>query len=105
MVFFAFQVKVEYISDFHPSTFIKSDKLVHRFILIPDHSTLPSDPPFPDLTPEEWKVFKISVNNMSEWMAINKEYFDMVGFTCNKIGVSYTAFRRQPHGCQDKYGR
>lgn len=38
-------------------------------------------------------------------MAIDKPYFDMSGFSCNKIGVSYTAFRRQPNSCTNRYGR
>lgn len=100
-----FQVKVEYVADFHPSTFISTDKLVHRYLLIPNVETLSPDPPFPDVPPQEWKHFMKSVQNMSEWMAIDKTFFDMSGFSCNKIGVSYSAFRRQPHACARKYGK
>ncbi len=98
-------MKVEYVADFYPSTFLKSQKLMHRFLLIPDLPTLPNRRPFTDVSSLEWKKFTTSVKNMSEWMAIDKPYFDMSGFSCNKIGVSYTAFRRQPNSCTNRYGR
>lgn len=98
-------MKVEYVADFYPNTFIPSGKLVHRFLLIPDLKSILPNSPFPDITRHEWDSFKNSVRNMSEWMAIDKHYFDLSGYSCNKIGVSYTAFRRQPNACQNRYGR
>ena len=96
---------MEYVADFHPNTFIKSSKLMHRYLLIPHLKTLPSTKPFADVSINEWNSFKKSIKNMSEWMAIEKPYFDLSGFSCNKIGVSYTAFRHQPNSCRNRYGR
>ena len=98
-------MKAEYVADFHPSTFLQSQKLMHRYLLVPDLRTLPPRKPFTDLSVLEWTSFKRSINNMSEWMAIEKPFFDMSGYSCNKIGVSYTAFRRQPNSCTNGYGR
>ena len=100
-----FQVKAEYVADFHPNSFVESKKLAHRFLLVPDMSTLPSTVPFPDVDTREWNTFVSSVKNISEWMAIEKQYFDLSGYSCNKIGVSYTAFRHQPNRCVSKYSR
>jgi len=33
-------------------------------------------------------------------MLIDKSFFDLSGLTCNKIGVSYTAFKRQTQECE-----
>lgn len=93
------------MADFYPNTFIESEKLVHRYLLVPDQTTIPSRKPFGDIRDPEWRSFIRSIKNVSEWMAVNKGYFDMSGFSCNKIGVSYTAFRRQPHPCTNRYGR
>ena len=94
------------MADFYPSTFVKSEKLVHKFLLVPDMSTVPSsEKSYPDISNAEWDMFQASVKNVSEWMAIHKDLFDMSGFTCNKIGVSYTAFRHQTNRCQRQYGR
>jgi type IV pilus biogenesis protein CpaD/CtpE len=32
-------------------------------------------------------------------MLLDRSYADFSGLTCNKIGVSFTAFRYQPSGC------
>lgn len=99
------QVKAEYVADFHPSTFIKSEKLVHKYLLVPDMKTLPRVRPYGDLSHNAWRNFKNSVRNMSEWLAVDKSYFDLSGTRCNKIGVSYTAFKYQPHPCDNPYTR
>ena len=95
------------MADFYPSTFVRSEKLVHRYLLVPDISTMPygEEKSYPDISNAEWNMFNASVNNVSEWMAINKNLFDLSGFSCNKIGVSYTAFRHQPNRCNNPYGR
>ncbi len=98
-------MKAEYVADFHANSFVKSEKLAHRFLLVPDTSTLPNSIPFPDVDRRQWNTFVRSVKNISEWMAIEKQYFDLSGFSCNKIGVSYTAFRRQPNRCTNPYSR
>lgn len=36
---------------------------------------------------------------MDDWMLIDRHQSDFSGRTCNKIGVSYTAFRVQHDGC------
>lgn len=36
---------------------------------------------------------------MRNWMLIDKNDVDKTGMTCNKIGVSYTAFKNQPNSC------
>eukprot|EP01080_Neovahlkampfia_damariscottae_P003731 gene3731-6619_t len=36
---------------------------------------------------------------MKNWMLIDKLHVDKTGFTCNKIGVSYSAFRNQANQC------
>jgi hypothetical protein len=33
------------------------------------------------------------------WMVLDKNLVDTSGTTCNKVGVSYTAFRHQPNAC------
>lgn len=99
------QVKVKYVADFYPSTFIPSEKISQRYLLIPDMKTLQPNKTYSDIPDEEWELFKKSVKNVSEWMAINKPFFDMTGYSCDKIGVSYTAFRHQGTKCRSLYGR
>ena len=84
---------------------MSSAKLQHRFLLIPDLNTENFVKPFDDITGKEWRLFKASTKNMSEWMAVDKPLFDMSGYTCNKIGVSYSAFRHQPNACGNRFGR
>ena len=93
------------MADFYPSTFVPSEKLVHRYLLVPDMSTFQETAPFPDISEEEWTAFGKSLKNVSEWMAVNKKLFDMSGFKCDKIGVSHTAFRNQNDGCRKPFGR
>lgn len=93
------------MADFYPSTFMSSEKLQHRFLLVPDLKTEKSLKPFDDVSDNEWRTFKVSIRNMSEWMAIDKPLFDMSGFTCNKIGASYTAFKQQANACGNRFGR
>jgi len=45
-----------------------------------------------------------SIHNASEWLVINKHYFDFSGSSCNKIGVYYSAFRNQESRCTNRYG-
>ena len=46
--------------------------------------------------------YSSSVKNASEWLLVDKQLFDFSGLHCNKIGVSYTAFRNQEDGCTNR---
>ncbi|CAD7931658.1 unnamed protein product [Amoebophrya sp. A25] len=37
-------------------------------------------------------------------MLLDKSFFDLSGDTCDKIGVGWTAFKYQPHGCERTVG-
>lgn len=73
------------MADFYPNTFIESEKLVHRYLLVPDQTTIPSRKPFGDIRDPEWRSFIRSIKNVSEWMAVNKGYFDMSGFRVTRL--------------------
>ncbi|XP_078442377.1 hapless 2 [Wolffia australiana] len=42
---------------------------------------------------------KGSANNLSKWMLLERVRFTLDGLECNKIGVSYEAYREQPNFC------
>ncbi len=99
------QFRAEYIADFHPSTFMPV--LAHKYLMIP-HS-VPNPPrstenPTSDLKDMLPHAFNYSsfVNNVSQWLLVDKHYYDFSGMHCNKIGVSYTAFRNQPGNCRSR---
>lgn len=41
---------------------------------------------------------------MANWMLINQDNVDKSGLSCNKIGVSYSAFNNQPNACENPPG-
>lgn len=96
------QVKAEYIADFHTSDYMPV--MAHKYLLVPDPNLVKS-------APQNWKNwanrngFLASIQNPNEWLAVGKEKFGLSGYHCNKIGVSYQAFRNQPNRCEDLYGR
>jgi hypothetical protein len=44
-------------------------------------------------------------NGMKDWMVVDKTLVDLSGATCNKVGVSFSAFRNQPNACTQPAGR
>jgi hypothetical protein len=42
---------------------------------------------------------------MKDWMVVDKTHVDLSGATCNKVGVSFSAFRNQPNACTQPAGR
>ena len=94
---FAMQLRAEYIGDFQPNEYMPV--LVHKYLLIPDldlsteYSTY-----YQGSKPDLWN----SIHNISEWLLVGKEHFALSGLFCNKIGVTYTAFRNQGSRCTSK---
>lgn len=41
---------------------------------------------------------------MTNWMMVDRTQFDLSGRTCNKIGVSYTAFNAESNRCENPRG-
>ena len=97
------QLRVEYVADFHPSTFMPV--LAHKYLLVPNPK---EDKDAPDLSSDLKETlphvfgYEKFVKNVSEWLLVDKHFFDMSGLHCNKIGVSYTAFKHQPARCSSK---
>ena len=105
------QVKVTYIADFSPSEFLSVNRVAHRYLLVPNdinkklQETKKWKRVYKGQSMMELLRFQLSRRNVSEWMAINKDKFDMHSGSCNKIGVGYSAFRYQSDGCTSKMGR
>ena len=74
-------------------------KLAHKYLLIPD--TTSKENKGNTANAAIWK----SIDNASEWMAVTKHHFDFTGWSCNKIGVSYSRFRNQGSRCLTPVGR
>jgi len=74
------------IGDFLPSTEIRS--FSNYYLLIPSY---PSNHP-------------MVIQGPLNWLLIPKEYFSLDGRECNKIGVSYSAFRNQQNRCLMRIG-
>ena len=96
---FVLQIRAEYIGDFQPNEYMPV--LIHKYLLIPDlelAETLSS------IWKSHAKSFGLwqSIHNVSEWLLVGKEHFELSGYFCNKIGVSYTAFRNQGSACTRK---
>ena len=78
--------------------------LAHKYLLVPDSKLLQKPP-------AEWmrwaKSMGIweSIKKPEEWLAVGKEKFGLSGYHCNRIGVSYQAFRNQPNRCTSVFGR
>ncbi|KAM9951821.1 hypothetical protein ACTFIT_002506 [Dictyostelium discoideum] len=43
-------------------------------------------------------------NSINTAMLLDQNFFDLSGLTCNKIGVSYSAFQNQPNKCAALFG-
>lgn len=78
--------------------------LAHKFLLIPDLRSVNTFPPAWRAAAQRSGLLQ-SIYNASEWMLIGKENFDFSGRHCNRIGVSYTAFRNQQDPCSNRLGR
>ena len=78
--------------------------LAHKYLLIPDYRNITR---FPVQWHENAKRIGLlpSIFNTSEWLLIGKEHFAFSGLHCNKIGVSYSAFRNQFDGCSAVFSR
>lgn len=85
--------------------YVKSAKLAHAFVLIPDQNSISGSPVYHGQPSNELRSFIDSLHNVSEWMAVNKEMFDFTGLTCNKIGIGYAGFRYQNDKCTTPVGR
>lgn len=78
--------------------------LNHKYLLVPDTRNVNS-------FSSTWRSaantsgLLQSIYNASEWLLLGKEYFDFSGYHCNKIGVSYTAFKHQTDACSNLLGR
>jgi hypothetical protein len=42
---------------------------------------------------------------MEDWLIVDKTAVDLTGRTCDKVGVSYSAFRLQNRACSQPMGR
>lgn len=100
--FFSIQVNVQYIADFYSSNFEPS--LANKFLLIPDLDKLKGASKA-WLDGAQQSGLLNSLKNASERLLVPKEYTDFTGFSCDKIGVHYTAFRNQGSKCSQHFGR
>ena len=93
---------MEYIADFHPNDFMPV--LAHKYLLVPDIRKLNS---FSKKWTRKAKDSGLwdSIQNASEWLLVDKHNFGFSGLHCNKIGVSYSAFRNQGDGCTNIINR
>ena len=78
--------------------------LVHKYLLIPDIKKINSFPSSWRTSAQQSGLWQ-SIQNASEWLLVGKEKFAFSGRHCNKIGVSYSAFKHQSDGCTNVYGR
>ena len=85
--------------------YVKSAKLVHTYVLIPDQNSIKKSLVYPGQPPTELNSFIDSLHNVSEWMAVSKELFDFTGSSCDKIGIGYAGFRHQFDRCTTPVGR
>ena len=85
--------------------YVKSAKLAHTYVLIPDQGSISNSPVYQSQSTAELSSFISSLHNVSEWMAVGKEMFDFTGSTCNKIGIGYAGFRYQNDKCTTPVGR
>lgn len=85
--------------------YVKSAKLAHMYVLIPDQRSISNSPVYQGQSSAELSSFISSLHNVSEWMAVSKEMFDFTGSTCNKIGIGYAGFRYQSKRCTTPVGR
>lgn len=101
-IFLSIQVNVQYIADFYSSSFEPS--LANKFLLIPDLDKLKGATKA-WLNGAQQSGLLDSLKNASERLLVPKEYTDFTGFSCDRIGVHYTAFRNQNSKCSQHYGR
>lgn len=79
--------------------------LSHKYLLVPNLKLINS-------APWSWKNkakksgMLDSIQRPSEWLLVGKEQFALSGLHCNRIGVSYSAFRNQgADQCRNVKGR
>ncbi|KAL5463657.1 hypothetical protein EMCRGX_G032572 [Ephydatia muelleri] len=96
-----YSVNVQYIADFYSSSFEPS--LANKFLLIPDLDKLKGATKA-WLNGAQQSGLLDSLKNASERLLVPKEYTDFTGFSCDRIGVHYTAFRNQNSKCSQHYG-
>ena len=85
--------------------YVKSAKLAHAYVMIPEQSSITKQLVYQGQPQTELNSFLQSLSNVSEWMAVSKEMFDFTGLTCNKIGIGYAGFRYQNDKCTTPVGR
>ena len=84
---------------------MKSAKLAHTYVMIPDQQSITYSSVYRGQPSTELGAFINSLKNVSEWLAVGKEMFDFTGSTCDKIGISYAGFRYQHDQCTTPVGR
>lgn len=85
--------------------YVKSAKLAHAYVMIPEQGSITNNPVYQDQPQTELNSFLQSLKNVSEWMAVSKEMFDFTGLACDKIGIGYAGFRYQQDKCTTTVGR
>ena len=93
---------MQYIADFYSSSFEPS--LANKFLLVPDLDKL-KGAPASWLSDSQKTGLLDSLKNASERLLVPKDYTDFSGFSCDKIGVYYTAFRDQGTKCNQHFSR
>ncbi|CAN6484930.1 unnamed protein product [Victoria cruziana] len=88
-------------------TVVSSDNLL-RANLVGDYvgyTSIPSFENFYLVTPRERNSVQPDTlgQNYSMWMLLERVRFTLDGTECNKIGVSYEAFKRQPDFCRSPF--
>ncbi|KAF3788500.1 HAPLESS 2 protein [Nymphaea thermarum] len=86
---------------------VSSDNLL-RANLVGDYvgyTSIPSFENFYLVTPREGNSVQLDTlgGNYSMWMLLERVRFTLDGTECNKIGVSYEAFNRQPDFCRSPF--
>ena len=104
-----FQVKAEFIGDFHPDTFSRTKLLLSKYIVIPDLDDIERKlRENPDLANELRDRNEIRfMKNSSEWLAVDQSMVALNGGgnTCNRMGVTYSDFKWQSDFCTNKEHR
>lgn len=106
---FFFQVKAEYIGDFHPDTFSRTKLLLNKYIIIPNlddiRQKLAKDPNLAKELKERREIH--FMKRSSNWLAVDQHMVALSGSgnTCNKMGVTYSDFKWQTDFCTNKLSR
>ena len=72
--------------------------LAHKYLMIPDLRKLKTFSSKWISAADSFGYYK-AIQNVSEWLLVDKHQYDFTGLHCDKIGVSYSAFRNQPDRC------